>query len=76
MSGVIISGATDSCEITVITHPLIVTSSAQNGGKYLFLTQTKKKYSCKGMFSNRHWPKLFGNVIAIWPYVLVGMQAI
>lgn len=38
-----ISGATDSCEITLITCSPIVTSSfAQNGGKFLFLIQGKK----------------------------------
>lgn len=49
---VVNSGTTDSSEITVITHPLIVTSSsAQNGGKYLFLTQIKKSIQVQLHFS-------------------------
>lgn len=41
---VMISVATNSCEITVIIHAVIVISlSSQNGGEFLFLTQRKKK---------------------------------
>lgn len=69
-----ISGATDSCEITLITCSPIVTSSfAQNGGKFLFLIQGKKKSMHCYMFFNRT-DQFFGNVIATWPQVLVRMQ--